>query len=102
MNLSTGTSQGIPVLRLEGEVDPEDARDLETGAWDALGRAGTRLILDLEQCTYISSAGLAVLFSLARWARSKGGSITVANPSPEVLRLLRLVGLASERGFDIA
>jgi anti-sigma B factor antagonist len=101
MNVSIGTSQGIPVVRIEGQVDPEDARNLETAAWDALGRAGTRLIVDLESCTYISSAGLAVLFSLARWARSKEGVITVANPGTEVLRLLKLVGLTSERGFNV-
>ncbi len=101
MNLSIRLEKEIPVLRVEGDVDPDDARILETAAWDAFGRQGTRLVLDFQDCTYVSSAGLAVLFSLARWARSKGGIIAVARPRPEVLDLLRMVGLIGEGAFRV-
>jgi anti-anti-sigma factor len=89
------------VLRVEGDVDPDDARELELAAWDALGRHGTKIILDLENCTHITSSGLAVLFSLARWARSKDGKVIAMRPSPDLLRLLQLVRLTSERGFQV-
>ena len=102
LQLATETLFGTPVLRVEGDVDPEDARSLEMAAWQALGRDGTKLILDLEHCTHITSSGLAVLFSLARWARSKDGKVIAVRPSADLLRLLQLVRLTDERGFQVA
>jgi len=101
LRLSTQTLLKTPVIRVEGDIDPDDAPTLEHAAWDALGREGTRIVLDLEDCTHISSAGLAVLFSLARWARSKDGMVIVVRPNPEVLHLLQLVRLTDERGFRV-
>ncbi len=101
MNLSTRTLLGMPVLRIEGDVDPDDAPVLELAAWEALGLHGTRVILDMEGCTYVSSAGLAVLLSLTRWARSKEGLIVAVQPNAQILRLLQLVRLTEERGFRV-
>jgi anti-anti-sigma factor len=101
LRLSTETIGDTPVLHIEGDVDPDDARLLEGAAWEALGRDGTKIILDLEGCTHITSAGLAVLFSLSRWAISKNGRLIAARPSPDILRLLQLVRLTSEHGFQV-
>jgi anti-anti-sigma factor len=102
LELTTEGILGTPVLHIEGEVDPEDAPALEMAAWNALGRDGTKIILDLERCTHITSSGLAVLFSLTRWARSKQGKVIAVRPSPDLLRLLQLVRLTDERGFQVA
>ena len=82
-------------------MDPDDAPLLELAAWEALGREGTKIVLDLERCTHMSSAGLAVLFSLARWARSKAGMIVAVRPTADLLHLLKLVRLTDERGFKV-
>ena len=101
LQLSTQTLLDTPVLRIEGAIDPDDAPVFERAAWDALGREGTRIVLDLERCTHVSSAGLAVLFSLARWARSKDGLVIAVRPTAELLHLLQLVRLTDERGFRV-
>jgi len=89
------------MIRIEGDVDPEDASNLERAAWDAFGSEGVRLILDLEQCTHLSSTGLGVLFSLVRWVRPKGGMILAVRPQAAIVQLLRQVHLADERGFQV-
>lgn len=101
MKLSTGVVSGTPLLRIEGDVEPDDAAVLERAAWEAFGKEGTQLILDLERCDHLSSTGLAILFSLARWAHPKGGKVIAVRPSTDMLHLLRIVHLTDERGFEI-
>ncbi len=101
MLLSRGKAFGTPLLRIEGDVDPDDAFALEHAAWEAFGSAGTRIILDLRTCGHIGSLGLAVLFSLVRWARAKKGSVTAIGPDPALLRLFQIVQLTAEDSFHI-
>lgn len=102
MKLSVEVASGVPVLRIEGDVDPDDAPALEQAAWLAFGKTGIEIVLDLEGCTHIGSTGLAVLFSLANWVRLKGGRVTIVHPTDSVLHLLRLTGLTSTHGFHIS
>lgn len=91
----------VPVVRVEGEVDPDGAGSLRKAVLDVMGRDGIQVIMDLEDCTYIDSAGLSVLFSLVSWARQKGGRVAAVRPSLQVLHILQLVRLTDERGFQI-
>lgn len=101
MKLSTGTAFGVPLVRIQGDVEPDDAQTLERAAWDALGASGTQIVLDFEACTLLSSTGLGVLFSLVRWVRPKEGTVIAIRPSPQILRVLRLVRLVDEPGFQV-
>ena len=89
----------MATVRVEGEVEPDDAPILELVAWEAFGARGTQIILDLECCSHLSSTGLGVLFSLARWVQPKKGRVIAFRPSAQVLRLLSLVRLTDESGF---
>ena len=53
----------MPVVRVEGELDPHAAGSLLEAMQDAMGRNGSQVIIDLKDCSYIGSAGLGVLFS---------------------------------------
>jgi anti-sigma B factor antagonist len=99
LKLTNTIAFDLPVVRIEGDVEFDDAPRLERAAWDALGSTGVHLILDLEECTHLSSAGLAVLFSLVRWARSKDGQIVAVRPTEQLIHLFRSVQLTGERGF---
>ena len=66
-----------------------------------MGQSGKRAIIDLGDCTYIDSAGLAILFSLVRWARQRGGRLAAARPPVRVLYVLRMVRLTGEYGFQV-
>ncbi len=101
MKLSIGEAFDTPLIRIEGDVDPDDAPALERAAWDAFGTSGIQIIIDLESCTHVSSIGLAVIFSLVHWVRPKGGKVIAIRPSGEILRLLRLVQLTDELGFQV-
>ena len=91
----------MPVVRVEDELDPHAAGSLLEAMQDAMGRNGSQVIIDLKDCSYIGSAGLGVLFSLVSRARQNGGPVAAVRPPMQVLRILQLVRMTDERGFQV-
>jgi anti-anti-sigma factor len=86
-------SAGPLTVFLPGELDVATAvvgrlqlrRGLETGRGP--------LFIDCSAVRFIDAAWLGVLVSTARYGAQLGRKVIVAEPSPRVLRALRLVGL---------
>jgi len=126
MSISVSQMQGhvpVTVFQVEGRLDGQSYQDLIAKAREVY-QTGTRdILLDLTGLTYISSAGLVALHSIALllrgealpdteqgWAayRSMGRSgsesqvqehIKLLNPRPEVKSVLEMVGF--DRIFTI-
>jgi len=121
MNISVSQAQGsvpVTVIKLDGQLDGQNYQELIAKAQE-LYDAGTRdFLLDLSDLTYISSAGLVALHSLALLARGEelpdmeGGwsayrsvgrsreagiqkHVKLLNPSSEVSGVLDMVGFSS-------
>jgi anti-anti-sigma factor len=121
MNISVSQAQGsvrVTVIKLDGQLDGQNYQELISKAQD-LHSAGTRdFLLDLTDLTYISSAGLVALHSVALLARgeevpdmergwstyrSMGRSseagvqkhVKLLNPRSEILGVLDMVGFTS-------
>jgi anti-anti-sigma regulatory factor len=123
MNISVSQAQApgrvpVTVMKLEGQLDGQNYQDLIAQAQE-LYKAGTRdILLDLSDLTYISSAGLVALHSVALltkgeempdlergWSayRSMGRSsetgvqkhVKLLNPSSEVMSVLDMVGFGN-------
>lgn len=89
-------------LLLVGELDVATAVLGRRQLREALEMGRGPLVLDCSSVRFIDAAWLGVLVSTARYARQLGRKVSVAAPSPRVLRVLRLVGLewllGDERG----
>jgi anti-anti-sigma factor len=59
----------------------------------SLLRAASQLIIDLSAVEHADASGLAVLVGSGRRARLLGGSLRLAAPSPELVRVLSATGL---------
>ena len=121
MNISVSQAQGkvpVAILKLDGQLDGQNFQELISKGQE-LYSAGTRdFLLDLSDLTYISSAGLVALHSLALltrgeqlpdmeggWSayRSMGRSgeagvqkhVKLLNPRSEVLGVLDMVGFSN-------
>ena len=125
MNISATTETGrvdVTVLRVEGQLDGQSYQNLITKARELFDAGSRDFVLDLSDLTYISSAGLVALHSIALmlkgeempdtehgWStyRSMGrGSeagmqahIKLLNPRSEVMSVLEMVGF--DRLFEI-
>ena len=74
MDISVSQMQGnvpVSVLKLDGQLDGQNYQDLIAKAQE-LHKAGARdFLLDLSDLTYISSAGLVALHSVALLAKGE-------------------------------
>lgn len=56
---------------------------------------GIELTIDMEQCPYVSSAGLRVLLSAGKWAKLHNGKMKIVNLVEEVKEVMEITGFAS-------
>jgi anti-anti-sigma factor len=74
----------VLVGRVEGEIESANADDLRAAIAGRLTNAGAGLVLDLSETTYLDSAGIELLFDLARRLRThrQGLALVVPDGSP--------------------
>ena len=81
------------ILMLEGRVDGANARDFQVGLEEAIDGSETAVILDLEQLSYISSAGLRViLLMMAATLRNQSAEFAVCSLSESIREIFAISG----------
>jgi ABC-type transporter Mla MlaB component len=125
MDISISQEQGkvpVTVIKLDGELDGQTYQDLIAKAREAYESGSRNFLIDLGDLTYVSSAGLVALHTVALLARGqalpdteagwsairsvgsagKGGvqeHVKLLNPPEEVMSVLEMVGFSS--AFEI-
>ena len=74
--------QGYAVVAVAGEVDIATVTRLRERLFE-LAASGRTLVVDLDQVSFIDSAGLAALVGAARRAAAHGASLQVVRPAPD-------------------
>jgi anti-anti-sigma regulatory factor len=121
MEITISQEQGsapVTVLKLGGQLDGQTYQDLIMKAQQVIGEGAKNILLDMGDLTYISSAGLVSLHTIALllkgetppdpeqgWSALKsmgnsggGGAqknIKLLNPRPEVVSVLDMVGFSA-------
>ncbi len=88
--LEAREEDGVLVLRLSGELDVTNAKQVRSAVDAVLSSETERLIFELEGLQFMDSSGIAMLVSVAHKVRE----VQVRNPSIIVRRLIELTGLA--------
>ena len=91
---------GIPLLSLAGDFDHAAVTSFTEESQGALGEGGGRLLLQLTDCPYIDSGGVGCLISSLRQVGGHGW-LGVIDPHPDVLRVLKMVGLTIDPSFRV-
>jgi anti-sigma B factor antagonist len=100
LTVSRLSSDGVTVLRLEGELDLAAAPQLRAELDEVTDDSGTSsLTLDLAGVSFIDSTGLQELLVALRRLRDRGGTLVLTNPRPIAMRLFEITGLIGV--FDI-
>jgi anti-anti-sigma factor len=107
----------VSVIRISGHLDGQTYQDLISKANEIVGTGAKNILLDLSDLTYISSAGLVSLHTIALMTRGEelpnpeqgwstlksmdrthdGGLqkyLKLLNPRPEVTKVLEMVGFS--------
>jgi anti-anti-sigma factor len=80
------TAGGVPVAALEGEVDMGNARDIRDSLLEAVTNHAPGLVIDLSAITYLDSAGIHVVFDLARRLHARQQQLLVVVPAEAPIR----------------
>ena len=82
------------VIRLYGEVDISNDREVLSAIEMAVPHSALRLIVDLTHTTYLDSAGLALLMRLAERLQVRRQQMLIVSPRGSPVRMvLELTGL---------
>jgi anti-sigma B factor antagonist len=81
------------VVEICGEIDIQSAPELRDELLRVIRRYGPWLALDLAGVRFMDCAGLNVLLATRRRARLEEGWVRVIRASPQVLRMISLLGL---------
>ena len=84
--------RGYPIVTVAGEIDITTVARLQERLFE-LAASGRPLVADLDQVTFIDSAGLSALIGAANRADAHGGSLHVVCARPQIRQLFRLTGL---------
>lgn len=86
----------VPVATLDGEVDMANAGDLRDALLEAVTNHAPGLVMDLSGTTYLDSAGIHVVFELARKLHSRQQQLRVVVPAgAPIRRVLTLTNVSA-------
>ncbi len=87
------TEDGVTILRLIGAIDAHTFDEVDITIQDLFAEGVYKIVLNLEDVTYISSAGIGTLVSSTLQARENGGNLIVIKISNRLRDVLTVLGL---------
>jgi len=89
---------GVHALTVRGELDMNTVPELEGRLEEALAKPGASILLDLCECEFIDSTGIALI--VRTWQRLSGegeegggGRLALCSINHQVRRLLQITGV---------
>jgi anti-sigma B factor antagonist len=92
VKIGNETEGGIQILDIDGFMDMREVPKFEKAVEDLIKTGHHRIVLDMTDLEYISSAGLGTIIGSIRKVRSQGGDIKVGGVSLPVMDILKTFG----------
>jgi len=94
VKLETARRGSVLIAALSGELDDHEAESVRNLLDRELQRTGIlRLILDLEEMTFMDSSGLGVILGRYRKLKALGGELAIVCVPVSVSRLFEISGM---------
>lgn len=94
MEIKTSTREGVTIIQISGKLDANTAPQAQEKITPLIA-SKCCLVLDLGQCTYISSAGLRVLLMIAKQLSIQEGRWALAGVCEEIKDVMDMTGFSS-------
>jgi anti-sigma B factor antagonist len=95
IGIESGTDErGHTLLRVTGAIDMQSRDALLTAGRAAFESDSPGLVLDLADVTFLDSTGIGALVELGHDAEDADAGFALRDPSPRVVRVLRMTGLS--------
>lgn len=99
-NITSELKDNVVVIGVSGRVDGLTAPQLDEALQDAIKSRHYKIVTDLSDTDFMSSAGMRALLKARLEVQDKKGELRLAAPSDYLLDSLKLVGL--DKLFTIA
>jgi anti-sigma B factor antagonist len=94
MEIVRRSENGIPVLVLTGRLNQASADALHAAAMEIAGDETSKaLVVDMGGVDFIASVGIRSLILPSQALALRGGTLAVANLSPQISEFFKLTGL---------
>ncbi len=91
----------VPVCEIRGELDASNVDHVLEHVVDSVSNDAPGMVLDLGQTSYLDSAGVRIVFELARRLRARRQELRIAVPDDGIVRrVLVLTALADVVPLD--
>ena len=95
MEITQKEENGIVSIAIKGRLDADSSTEAEKVVKDAIGEEANRLLFNLGELEYLSSAGLRVLLSAAKEMRRRNGKIVLCALNEFVEEIFEVSGFQS-------
>jgi anti-sigma B factor antagonist/stage II sporulation protein AA (anti-sigma F factor antagonist) len=82
-------------VSLSGQLDTLSSVEFEKEIKQLLESTACKIIINGQDLTYISSAGLRILLTLQKGMKNKGGSLCLKNIRKEIMEIFNITGFSS-------
>ena len=93
LSIETDNTQIISVMKVNGRVDSETAPELDNALANLLRDNRCKIVLNLQNVEFLSSAGLRAMVKALKDAQKSGGDVRLASVSQPIEVILRTVGM---------
>ena len=95
MELKISKIGDVVTIILEGRIDANVAPDIEQKMRSLISEGSCKLVADLSEVMFISSAGLRALITALKEAKRKKGDLRLAGVKGHVLEVFDITGFSS-------
>jgi anti-sigma B factor antagonist len=95
MDISQSQKDDVTVVALAGRFDAQSAGDAEDTLKAALEADAKKILVDMDEVEYISSAGLRVLLSTAKKLAGVSGKLVLCGLKPYVREVFEVAGFTT-------
>ena len=92
MEISTETRNGTLIAKAEGRIDGSNARDFESAVQSAVRDCEGPVIIDCENLSYISSAGLRAILLIAKALGKRNVKFALCSLSAPIAEIFQISG----------
>jgi anti-anti-sigma factor len=92
MNIVERDEKGMTIFVLDGRVDTQGSVIMDQALQAAAGKGNYKIILDMTDVTYISSAALRSLADILTKSKKAGGDLKLVALSSKIMRVFRIIG----------
>ena len=92
MEIFQENTNGVEIFSVKGSLDSNTSTELETRIYAALGNGQRKLILNLEDLDYISSAGIRVMLKTTKDLKRMEGNIVLCTLQDYVREVFDIAG----------